>query len=371
MSLYDELEQRDERSWGPFSSRRWYAKEETRPDSAPPDWEQDPPVGYELGFDLGEYDWTGADGGKHKTSLPGAKLSAGEWLDENGDVHAGARVDARTLKHATELGDGSTVEVAGPSGGAAIDFGEHSMELGLGAELAHVTYESAAPDAAKTDRQTRVGLSEGVGMALRLQDGDTDGDGDPEYGIGADLGPFILDYRTEDPGSDAAILGAGMMIGGPLGLTIAAGGLMTASALGLGSKERKNIDPSVEASIAQSRTKAGYSARRESYRDSIIDTNRKAGVSSEHLLDRKSDAAYVNSMRMLSGQQPIDNGPNSTKAQIQRSLATQQNRNTVHTTQANIHKSLGAAEYRMRVAEAMATVERIKGANQAFGHYAK
>jgi hypothetical protein len=42
-------------------------------------------------------------------------------------------------------------------------------------------------------------MSGGVGAAGRLHFGDSDGDGAREYGIGGDLGPFSVDFKTEDP----------------------------------------------------------------------------------------------------------------------------------------------------------------------------
>ena len=92
--------------------------------------------------------------------------------------------------------------VHGDASGAAFDVSSYAGEsgFGFGAQASVAGFNvGGGTTGTDVDEYNKVGLSEGVGAAVRGSWGDTDHDGFREYGGGLDLGPVSVDMRTEDP----------------------------------------------------------------------------------------------------------------------------------------------------------------------------
>jgi hypothetical protein len=99
-------------------------------------------------------------------------------------------------------------DVAAGTANADASVTSDGISVGLGANAGEgsLTFGTSGSDS-DLDTTTRVGLSEGVGLAGRIHFGDADKDGTPEIGVGADIGPVSFDVKSEDP----ARLGLGLM----------------------------------------------------------------------------------------------------------------------------------------------------------------
>ncbi len=87
----------------------------------------------------------------------------------------------------------------GPNVSADMNVGEDGAAVGLQGTLADAAVTLDNIGTSSHDQLGRFGLSEGVGAAGRLHWGDKDKDGYHEFGLGADLGPFSFDVKSEDP----------------------------------------------------------------------------------------------------------------------------------------------------------------------------
>jgi len=113
-------------------------------------------------------------------------------------------------------------DIAAGTASAGASFTKDGISVGLGANeaegsLTFGTSGSKRADGSQSDLDTttRIGLSEGVGLAGRIHFGDADKDGTPEIGVGADIGFVSFDVKSEDP----MRVGIGIMAAasGPIG----------------------------------------------------------------------------------------------------------------------------------------------------------
>lgn len=137
--------------------------------------------------------------------LPTAETRIGAWQEEDGNVRAGARGRISLLDGETA---GGHLNAGGPSASANLWAGDDGVAVGAQLTMGEAAVQTnPTPSADRVDRNLRAGVSEGIGAEVRIHTGDADHDGDPEYGVGADIGPFSFDYTAEDPAQAAADLG--------------------------------------------------------------------------------------------------------------------------------------------------------------------
>ena len=135
----------------------------------------------------------------------GVNLDVGKWRDD-GKSNYGLNAEAAVIQQTFDL-DGAPGGFSGDWAvgkmGANASVGEDGANLGLSASgyEASATYDGQDPFD-DDDHFVRVGGSAGPGGGARLHWGDADGDGHREYGLGADIGWFSFDYKTEDPAGD-------------------------------------------------------------------------------------------------------------------------------------------------------------------------
>jgi hypothetical protein len=126
--------------------------------------------------------------------------------DGTNDVNVGFQLNGKTPSASGELSytgpDGRGAYLQGDANGPAFDVSSYVGTGGFnfGAQAALGGFNiGGGTRGTDTDEYNKIGLSEGVGAAVRGNWGDTDGDGLREYGGGFDVGPVSVDMRTEDP----------------------------------------------------------------------------------------------------------------------------------------------------------------------------
>ncbi|MCS6912580.1 MAG: hypothetical protein RMK29_19870 [Myxococcales bacterium] len=119
----------------------------------------------------------------------------GRWYGPDGQANYGLAGDATLVRVGMAPG--------GPLGPLGFDVGVLSAQAGAQANSSTASLGAQAniidgSVSLGNDRHmVRAGLSLGVGLAGRVHYGDTDRDGVPEYGLGADFGPFSFDVKSE------------------------------------------------------------------------------------------------------------------------------------------------------------------------------
>jgi hypothetical protein len=95
-------------------------------------------------------------------------------------------------------------DVEALSAGLELSAGTDGATAGIGANAVggSITLGEATAEST-TDEIRRFGLSAGPSVEGRLHWGDEDADSYREYGLGADIGPLSMDYKTEDPAREA------------------------------------------------------------------------------------------------------------------------------------------------------------------------
>ena len=63
--------------------------------------------------------------------------------------------------------------------------------------------------------------------------------------------------------------------------------------------------PDSNPDVVESRIRAGYPARIDPVRDAMIEANRRAGVSTDHLLDPEEDRQYLLKLKLMNGENPF------------------------------------------------------------------
>ncbi len=133
--------------------------------------------------------------------LMSGNLQSGRWHDPQTDTwRYGTRANLQMARgQAFSQENGVGVDGGVFSADAEISVGNDGLTVGAGANAVHgaVTLGGFNPDDSWADSQLRLGASLGVGLAGRLHWADSDGDGVREIGLGADIGPFSGDFKTE------------------------------------------------------------------------------------------------------------------------------------------------------------------------------
>jgi hypothetical protein len=104
-------------------------------------------------------------------------------------------------------------DAAAGTAGAEASISDQGLNVGAGANVGEASLTFGTQGTGDRDETLRAGVSEGVGLAGRVHWGDADKDGNPEYGVGADVGPVSFDLKTEDPLRKAIDLGVGPIAG--------------------------------------------------------------------------------------------------------------------------------------------------------------
>jgi hypothetical protein len=188
---------------------------------------------------------------------PSAAIHAGEWTDDEGNVHHGAKAEAKLFEFERKTkGAGDTMwDFEVESGAeAGLDVSENELEGEVGGGKRAFTPGVPKPKAEANlikaklgfashnkksdhDRGYHVGYKygkstdeEGDGLPVHFGRTDVDHDGESEYHFGMDVptpwGTVSADYETETPGSDYV----SSKLLGPLGMPLNIG----LSMLGLG-----------------------------------------------------------------------------------------------------------------------------------------
>jgi hypothetical protein len=140
--------------------------------------------------------------------------------DGGNDVNVGFQLNGKSPSASGELSytgpDGRGAYLQGDVNGPAFDVSSYVGTGGFnfGAQAAVGGFNiGGGTRGTDTDEYNKIGLSEGVGAAVRGNWGDTDGDGFREYGGGFDVGPVSVDMRSEDPLRAAVRMGGGILPG--------------------------------------------------------------------------------------------------------------------------------------------------------------
>jgi len=172
--------------------------------------------GYNRGHAQGSTSWDGLLQGGDKLTASGTydseKLDGhiGGWStprqDGGTDTNVGFQLGGKTPSASGELAytnpDGTGAYLQGDASGPAFDVSSYAGTGGFafGAQASVGGFNvGGGTRGTDVDEYSKIGLSEGVGAAVRGNWGDTDGDGFREYGGGIDIGPLSLDMRSEDP----------------------------------------------------------------------------------------------------------------------------------------------------------------------------
>jgi hypothetical protein len=162
--------------------------------------------GYQGGFGL-QTGTLGSKDGFHGGTHVG-KGNGFIGLNHDGAIGGGASLQAARLEGGWgERGKGPAVSADVDAFGAGIDSWvnpEKGAAAGLSAYILQGSVTGGNIGTGSRDEEGRFGLGAGVGGAGRLHWEDADGDGRREYGLGADVGPFSFDIKTEDPLMTAA-----------------------------------------------------------------------------------------------------------------------------------------------------------------------
>lgn len=152
------------------------------------------------------------DQGKASAGYDNVKIDghAGAWSSQRPDgtsetnygVQLGGKTPSVQGSASWGIPGGPGAYVHGDAAGPAFDVSAYGGEsgFGVGAQASVGGFNvGGGTTGTDVDEYGKVGLSEGVGAAVRGSWGDTDGDGFREYGGGIDAGPLSVDMRTEDP----------------------------------------------------------------------------------------------------------------------------------------------------------------------------
>ena len=193
------------------------------------------PIGYSGGFGLGRLAAPG-----NTNTYGAADINLGAWDDPDGGTRYGLGASAGAGKGSYDIPaiinsfyPGAmdkrnilNLDVGLGTAGADLSLNpDTGFSIGAQANIAEGAITAGTTDTGDSDKTYKLGLSEGVGAALRGHWGDKDKDGLREYGFGFDFGPLSVDMKTEDPLRD---LGIGFIPGvGPALANLLPGGNLT------------------------------------------------------------------------------------------------------------------------------------------------
>jgi hypothetical protein len=172
--------------------------------------------GYGRGHAAGSTGWNDVFGTGDRLNASGSYDSErvdghfGAWStprqDGSTDTNVGFQLGGKSASVQGELAytgaNGQGAYLQGDAAGPSFDVSSYAGTggFGLGAQASVGGFNvGGGTRGTETDEYNKIGLSEGVGAAVRGNWGDTDGDGFREYGGGIDIGPLSLDMRSEDP----------------------------------------------------------------------------------------------------------------------------------------------------------------------------
>lgn len=124
----------------------------------------------------------------------------GAWDEDGGGTQYGIKGKVGLVRG--KINEGGDVPVNWEAGTAGAEFsgGENGVRAQAGVTAIGVEGTLGGFDKERNDDiQARGGLSIGPSLGARLHWGDSDHDGYREYGLGADIGPFSFDVKSEDP----------------------------------------------------------------------------------------------------------------------------------------------------------------------------
>lgn len=171
------------------------------------------PDALRAGFGLGGVSYKDSN-----SSFLSAGLDAGKWKDPEGGNRYGLSASGGIGKgkfNILEMINGfrkgtvndknymANLELgAGTASADAHLNPENGFSLGAQANAVEGAMEFGTKGTGNQDKSARLGLSAGIGAALRGHWGDNDNDKLREYGFGFDLGPVSADIKSEDPVRD-------------------------------------------------------------------------------------------------------------------------------------------------------------------------
>jgi hypothetical protein len=134
------------------------------------------------------------ESGNLQSDLFDGNFNVGGWTDTGG-THYGLHGDAQVVHEAVPFNGpvpyiGTEFDLLRASGDASV--GSDTAALGVSANVV-----DGAVTLGSQKNNLRLGASIGLGLGGRLHYGDADKNGIPELGVGADVGPFSFDVKSE------------------------------------------------------------------------------------------------------------------------------------------------------------------------------
>jgi hypothetical protein len=157
------------------------------------------PFGFAAAEDGGVHVGAGVHSGEVRPGWHGDALAgegrAGHWYDGAGGDTYGLQAEANLARFRWNHDDQNSFQgtTVGLSGGLT----SNDATLGFGGGLSLLDVAGGVGD---QEENARVGFSFGPSAGGRVHHGDADGDGIRELGIGADIGYFSFDVRSETLG---------------------------------------------------------------------------------------------------------------------------------------------------------------------------